>query len=202
MDLWALAELGVLTVIFTFTFVELFDSFGTLVATLRRAGFRGEQEKQVIGRAMIVDAVGISAGAMLGTSTVTAYIESASGIAAGGRTGLASIVTGLLFLLSLLISGLVLLVPASATAPVLIFVGMIMFSAVGKVSFEDPSEWIPALLTVVFMPFTFNIANGIAVGVLSFVVLQVFAGRARSIHWLLWAVTVFIVLRYGLGGGH
>ncbi|MCB1169053.1 MAG: NCS2 family permease [Leptospiraceae bacterium] len=202
LDIPGALELGLLSIVFTFTFVELFDSFGTLVATLRKAGIRGEEEKRVIGKAMIVDATGISLGALLGTSTVTAYIESASGIASGGRSGLSAITTGILFVGSLLFSGLILLVPASATAPVLIFVGMLMLTSLSRLSFNRPEDWIPALLTVLFMPFTYNIASGIAVGVLSYVILASVAGRIREIHWLLWVVAGLIVLRYSAGGMH
>lgn len=202
LDLAGALELGLLSIIFTFTFVELFDSFGTLVATLRKAGIRGEQEKKLIGKAMIVDATGISLGALLGTSTVTAYIESASGIASGGRSGMSAIATGLLFLVSLLFSGLILLVPASATAPVLIFVGMIMFTAVAKLDYDKPHYWIPALLTILFMPFTYNIANGIAAGVISYLFLVTMAGESRRVHWLLWIIGGLVLLRYSLGGAH
>tara|TARA_B100001939_G_scaffold348224_1_gene374396 strand:- start:22754 stop:24106 length:1353 start_codon:yes stop_codon:yes gene_type:complete len=202
LDIPGVLELGILSVIFTFTFVELFDSFGTLVATLRKAGVRKEEEKKLVGRAMIVDATGISLGALLGTSTVTAYIESASGIASGGRTGLSAIVTGLLFLLSLLASGLILLVPASATAPVLIFVGMLMFSAVARIDFSRPQHWVPAMLTILVMPFTYNIANGISAGVVSYVLLSFASGEYKKMHWLLWVVFAFIILRFAIGGFH
>lgn len=202
LDLLGALELGILSVIFTFTFVELFDSFGTLVATLRKAGISGPEEKKLVGRAMIVDATGISLGAVLGTSTVTAYIESASGIASGGRTGLSAVVTGILFLLSLLASGLILLVPASATAPVLIFVGMLMFSAVARLDFSSPGHWIPAMLTILVMPFTYNIANGISAGVVAYVLLSIPTGEVKRLHWLLWIVFAFIVLRYSVGGFH
>ena len=202
LDIPGALELGILSVIFTFTFVELFDSFGTLVATLRKAGVSKEEEKKLVGRAMIVDATGISLGAALGTSTVTAYIESASGIASGGRTGLSAIVTGLLFLLSLLASGLILLVPASATAPVLIFVGMLMFASVARIDFSQPQHWVPAMLTILVMPFTFNIANGISVGVASYVLLSFPSGEFKKLHWLLWIVFTFIILRYAVGGIH
>ncbi|MCB1167774.1 MAG: NCS2 family permease [Leptospiraceae bacterium] len=200
LDFGGMLELGLLTVVFTFTFVELFDSFGTLVATLRRAGFAGSEEKKTVGRAMIVDAIGISLGAFLGTSTVTAYIESAAGIAAGGRSGISAIVTGVLFLLSLFAASLFLLVPASATAPALIFVGMLMLTSIGKLDFEDPVQWIPSVLIVLFMPFTYNIANGIAAGVMAYMILAIVAGRIKSIHWLLWLLAAIIVARYSIGG--
>ncbi|MBU42516.1 MAG: guanine permease [Spirochaetaceae bacterium] len=202
LDLQGILELGILSVVFTFTFVELFDSFGTLVATLRKAGIKKEDEKRVIGKAMVVDAIGIGLGAFLGTSTVTAYIESASGIASGGRSGLSAVFTGILFLISLLASGLILLVPASATAPVLIFVGMLMLTSVARLDYSKPQHWIPAVLTIVTMPFTFNIANGISLGVVSYVLLSIPAGEVKKIHWLLWSVFALILIRFSLGGFH
>ncbi|MGG4036265.1 NCS2 family permease [Paenibacillus cisolokensis] len=211
-DFAGVFEVGLITVILTFTFVELFDTFGTLIGTANRAGIMKDPEKgkKKVGEAMLVDAIGVSGGAMLGTSTVTAYIESSSGIAQGGRTGLTAVTTGVCFLLALFISPIVALIPGSATAAALIIVGVLMMQSVREIDFSDMVYAIPAFFTLAFMPFTYNIANGISFGIVSYVVLAFIAnvsGRGNrqggyKIHPLMWILAVLIVLRYLLMGGH
>lgn len=211
-DFQGVFEVGLITVVLTFTFVELFDTFGTLVGTATRAGVdtnSGEGKKK-IGKAMLVDAVSVSGGAVLGTSTVTAYIESSSGIAQGGRSGLTAVTVGVLFLLSLFISPIVGLVPGAATSAALVIVGALMMQSIKNINFTDLVYAIPAFLMIVIMPFTYNIANGISFGIVSYVILALTAkltgkkaedGGEYKIHWLMWVLAVLILARYIFMGG-
>ena len=161
--------------------------------------------EKTIGKAMLVDAVGVSAGAALGTSTITAYVESASGVEAGGRTGLTSVTTGLLFILALFIAPLALVVPSAATAPALIIVGVLMMSQVRSIEWDDFLQAFPAFLTIVLMPFTGGIANGISAGIVSYVILAVFSNlvteRKVKVHWLMWVLAIIVICRYVFIGG-
>jgi adenine/guanine/hypoxanthine permease len=209
-DFAGVMEVGLISVILTFTFVELFDTFGTLVGTANRAGVmkNPEEGKKKVGKAMLVDAVAVSGGAMLGTSTVTAFVESSAGIAQGGRSGLTAVTTGVFFLLSLFIAPLVALVPGSATSAALIIVGVLMMQSVKEIDFSDMVYAIPAFLTIALMPFTYNIANGISFGIASYVILAAVANLAGAekgkyrIHWFMWLLAVLIVARYVFLGGH
>ncbi|MDT0125567.1 NCS2 family permease [Paenibacillus sp. RRE4] len=207
LDLKGAISLGLFEIIFIFTFVELFDTFGTMVGTATRMGIMKDKAKgeKTIGKAMLVDAVGVSAGAALGTSTITAYVESASGVEAGGRTGLTSVTTGLLFILALFIAPLALVVPSAATAPALIIVGVLMMSQVRSIEWDDFLQAFPAFLTIVLMPFTGGIANGISAGIVSYVILAVFSNlvteRKVKIHWLMWVLAVIVICRYVFIGG-
>jgi len=211
-DFQGVFEVGLVTVVLTFTFVELFDTFGTLVGTANRAGVdtSSAEGKKKIGKAMLVDAVSVSGGAVLGTSTVTAYIESSSGIAQGGRSGLTAVTTGVLFLLSLFIAPIVTLVPGAATSAALVIVGALMMQSVKNINFTDMVYAIPAFLMIVIMPFTYNIANGISFGIVSYVLLALIAnlagkkaedGGAYKIHWLMWVLAILILARYIFMGG-
>lgn len=200
LDIAGALGLGLVNIILTFTFVELFDTLGTLVGTLGRANLLDKEGKSpLLGKAMMVDATGIPVGAMLGTSTVTAYVESGSGVAAGGRTGLTAVTTGILFLLALFIAPLAGLVPASATAPALVVVGLFMMASVKEINFEDFTEGLPAFLTIVMMPFTYSIAYGIAFGLISYTGLKVFTGRFKEAHWMIYILTAIFILKGILG---
>jgi AGZA family xanthine/uracil permease-like MFS transporter len=207
LDLKGAISLGLFEIIFIFTFVELFDTFGTMVGTATRMGIMKDKQKgeKTIGKAMLVDAVGVSAGAALGTSTITAFVESASGVEAGGRTGLTSVTTGILFILALFIAPLALVVPSAATAPALIIVGVLMMSQVRSIEWDDFLQAFPAFLTIVLMPFTGGIANGISAGILSYVILAVFSNlvtdRKVKIHWLMWILAIIVLARYIFMGG-
>ncbi|MGC5776749.1 NCS2 family permease [Paenibacillus pabuli] len=207
LDLKGAISLGLFEIIFIFTFVELFDTFGTMVGTATRMGIMKDKKKgeKTIGKAMLVDAVGVSAGAALGTSTITAFVESASGVEAGGRTGLTSVTTGILFILALFIAPLALVVPSAATAPALIIVGVLMMSQVRSIEWDDFLQAFPAFLTIVLMPFTGGIANGISAGIISYVILAVFSNlvteRKVKIHWLMWILAIIVVCRYVFIGG-
>ncbi|MCM3784933.1 NCS2 family permease [Neobacillus mesonae] len=202
LDLGAALQVGLFEIIFVFTFVELFDTFGTLVGTTTRMGLFKNKEKgeKVVGKAMLVDAVGVSAGAVIGTSTITSYVESSSGVEAGGRTGLTAVTTGVFFLLALFIAPLALIVPSAATSPALIIVGVLMMSQVRNIDWDDFLHAFPAFLTIVMMPLTNSIANGISLGIISYVVLAAFSNIATSrkvkIHWLMWVLFIIVLIRY------
>jgi AGZA family xanthine/uracil permease-like MFS transporter len=197
MDIKGALNMGLLTAVFTFTFVELFDTFGTLIGTAGKAGLLDEKGRSPrIGRAMLVDAFGVSFGALMGTSTVTAYIESTAGIGEGGRTGLTAVTTGALFLLALVLAPIAGLIPSAATAPVLIIVGLLMCSAVAGIDFDNISDGLPAFLTMVIMPFTYSIANGIAAGIIFYTVLKVATGRIKEVHWLMYILFFLVIARY------
>lgn len=153
---------------------------------------------------MFVDAVAVAGGAMLGTSTTTAYVESAAGVAEGGRTGLAAVTTGICFLLALFLAPVVALIPGPATAAALIIVGVLMAQSIRDIDFQDMVLAIPAFLTFVIMPFTYNIANGISFGIVTYVILACVANIAGKkkydIHWMMWVLAVLIILRYVLIG--
>lgn len=196
LDIAGALGLGLLNIILTFTFVELFDTLGTLVGTLGRANLIDKEGKSpVLGKAMLVDATGIPVGALLGTSTITAYIESGAGVTAGGRTGLTAVTTGVLFLLALFLAPLAGLVPGAATAPALIIVGLFMMSSVREIDFEDVTEGLPAFLTIVLMPFTYSIAYGISFGLLSYTGIKVLTGRYKEVHWMIYVLTAIFILR-------
>ena len=201
-DFSGVLNAGLISIIFTFTFVELFDTFGTLVGTANRAGIMKNKEEgnKRVGKAMLVDAIGVSGGALVGTSTVTAYVESASGIAEGGRTGLTAVTTGVCFLLALFLAPIAALIPGAATSAALIVVGVLMMQSVREIDFTNLVIGIPAFLTIVFMPFTYNISNGISLGIVSYVILAFTAnvtGKAKEkVHWLMWILFVLVILRY------
>jgi AGZA family xanthine/uracil permease-like MFS transporter len=197
LDIKGALKMGIWTVVFTFTFVELFDTFGTLVGTAGKAGLIDKDgNSPKIGRAMLVDAFGVSFGALMGTSTVTAYVESAAGIGEGGRTGLTAVTTGVLFLLALVLAPLAGIIPNAATAPALIIVGVLMASSVLDIDFNDFTEGFPAFITFVLMPLTYSIANGIAGGIIFYTLLKVVTGKARKVHWMMYLLFVLVVIRY------
>ena len=197
LDIRGALNMGLWTVVFTFTFVELFDTFGTLVGTAEKAGFVDKEGNSPrIGKAMLVDAFGVSFGALMGTSTITAYVESAAGIGEGGRTGLTAVTTGLLFLLALVLAPLALIIPSAATAPALIIVGVLMVSAVLDIDFNDFTEGFPAFITFILMPLTYSIANGICGGIVTYTILKVVTGKGKQIHWMMYLLFVLVVARY------
>jgi len=182
LDISGALEVGMLSVIFAFLFVDVFDTSGTLIAVAQRGGLLNEQGKLPrLGRALLADSSATVAGAMLGTSTTTSYVESTTGVAAGGRTGLTSVVVGLLFLLALFFAPLAQMVPAYATAGALFYVAVLMVSSLINVAWEDLTEAVPVVVAAVLMPFTFSIAHGIALGFISYFLIKIFSGRYRDI---------------------
>jgi len=197
LDIKGALNMGIWTVVFTFTFVELFDTFGTLVGTAGKAGLVDKDgNSPKIGKAMLVDAFGVSFGALMGTSTVTAYVESAAGIGEGGRTGLTAVTTGILFLIALVLAPLALIIPSAATAPALIIVGVLMVSSIVEIDFNDFTEAFPAFLTFILMPLTYSIANGICGGIIAYTVLKVITGKAKQVHWMMYILFALVVARY------
>jgi len=197
LDIKGALSMGIWTVVFTFTFVELFDTFGTLVGTATKAGLIDKDgNSPKIGKAMLVDAFGVSFGALMGTSTVTAYVESAAGISEGGRTGLTAVTTGILFLIALILAPLAGLIPDAATAPALIIVGLLMVSAIKEIDFDDFTEGFPAFMCIILMPFTYSIANGVAAGIIFYTILKVLTGKSKQVHWMMYLLFFLVVIRY------
>jgi len=207
LDIMGALRLGAIPVIFTFFFLDLFDSIGSLIGIAEQGGFMRDGKLPRAREALLADAVGTSAAGLLGNSPVVSYIESAAGVAEGGRTGLANVVTGLLMLAGLFFAPLAQMIgegyrnPAGLTlyptvAPALIVVGAFMMRNVGRIEWDDPLEYIPAFITIAFIPFTFSITDGIAFGFISYVLLSVFSGRYRKLHWLMILFTVLFVIRY------
>ena len=197
MDFSAIASLNFVVVVFAFLFVDIFDTLGTLIGCATKANMLDKEGKLPgIKGALMADAVGTTVGACLGTSTITTFVESSSGIAEGGRTGLTSVVSGLLFILALFFSPVFLAIPSFATAPALIVVCFFMMQSVAKINWSDMLEAIPAFICIFAMPFMYSISEGISFGVISFVVLNAVAGKAKKITPLMWVLAVLFILKY------
>jgi AGZA family xanthine/uracil permease-like MFS transporter len=189
--------LSVIEIVFVFLFVDMFDNVGTLVAVTKRAGLVAEDGSiPRLNRILLADSVSMMVGAVAGTSPVTSYIESAAGVAVGGRTGLTSVVVGVLFLCTLFFAPLVQAIPAAATAPALILVGALMMGALAEVEWADPGAAIPAFLTVIMIPLSYSIANGLAFGITSHAVLKLVRGQASLGDWLVYVLAALCVVRF------
>lgn len=183
-------------VVFTFFFVDFFDTVGTVIGVSGRAGLLDERGNLPKAReALMADAVGTTAGAILGVSTVTSYVESASGVGVGGRTGLTALVTSVLFLLAIFFNPIISIVPACATAPALIFVGAYMMMSIGKISFDDWTELLPSIIAVFVMPFTYSIATGIEFAIISYAAVKLISGRAKDVSTIMWVLAVVFVAK-------
>jgi len=190
-------SIAILEIVFVFLFVDFFDNLGTLVAVTKRAGLQGpDGQIPRLNRILLADSVATIAGAAAGTSTVTSYIESAAGVAAGGRTGLTAVVTGLLFLAALFVAPYVQLIPAAATAPALILVGGMMMAPLAETDWSDPEISIPAFLTLTMIPLTFSIANGLAFGIVSHAGLKLLRGGPRRADLALYILAVLFIVRF------
>ncbi len=190
-------SVDMLIILFTFLFVDMFDTVGTLIGVSTKAGLIDKDGNiPKVKAALFADAIGTTIGACLGTSTVTTYVESASGVAEGGKTGLTAFTAAILFLIALFLSPLFLMVPSAATAPVLILVGLFMISPIKEIDFNDYTEAIPAFLTIIMMPLAYSIAEGIMFGMLSFVILKVLTGKAKEVHPVTYIVGLLFLLRY------
>ncbi len=190
-------KLGLLEIVFVFLFVDLFDNVGTLMGVSRKAGLIGRDNKiPRVTRILLTDATATIAGSMVGTTTVTSYIECAAGIAAGGRSGVTSIVTGVLFVLTLFAAPLAGAIPSSATAPALVIVGGLMASALAEIPWDDLCAALPAFLTLVTIPLTFSIANGLACGIISYTILHVASGRGRRVPIAAYVLAVLLIVRF------
>lgn len=199
MDFSRVASLDFLVVMFAFLFVDMFDTLGTLIGVASKANMLDEQGRLPrIRGALLSDSVGTAVGAVLGTSTTTTFVESASGVAEGGRTGLTAVVAAILFGLSLFLSPIFLAIPSFATAPALIMVGFLMLTSITKIDFSDYTEAIPCFIAIIAMPFMYSISEGIAMGVISYVVLNVATGKAKEkkISILMYVLAVLFILKY------
>ena len=194
LDIMGAWNYGIVSIIFTFTVVELFDNMGTLIGLTSKAKLvKPNGEIENLDRALTTDAVGTIFSSIFGTSTVTSYIESAAGIAAGGKTGLTAVTVSICFFIALLFAPLVGLVPGFATAPPLILVGALMMAEVGKINFQDFSDGLPAFLTIIMMPLTGSIANGFAFGFVSYAFMKTAVGKYKEVSWIMWLVSMSFV---------
>ncbi len=190
-------SLNFVVIMFTFLFVDIFDTVGTLIGVATKANMLDDNGRlHNVGKALMADAIGTVVGAVFGTSTVTTYVESAAGVSEGGRTGLTSLVTASLFIVALFLAPLFLMVPAAATAPALILVGLFMMSTIINIPFDDYTESLPAFLSIIIMPLTYSIADGIAFGMVSYVLLKVLSGKYKEINWMMYILTAVFVLKY------
>ncbi|AFK62619.1 permease [Advenella kashmirensis WT001] len=198
LDIAGVLNQGFLHIILVFVLVEIFDATGTLIGVARRANLLPEGKPNRLGRALFADSTAILAGSALGTSSTTAFVESAAGVQAGGRTGMTALIVGVLFLLCLFFAPLASVVPAYATAPALLYVAGLMVRELVEVEWNDITNAIPAALTAIIMPFTYSIAEGIAFGFISYVVIKAFTGRFRDIHIATLIIALLFVLRFAL----
>ncbi|HTT21207.1 MAG TPA: NCS2 family permease [Candidatus Sulfotelmatobacter sp.] len=196
LDLHGAMRLGLLEIIFVFLFVDLFDNVGTLLGVCEQGRFVKDGKIPRVGRALVSDAVGTILGALTGTSTVTSYIESAAGVAAGARTGLSNVFVAGLFLVAAFFAPLAAAIPGYATAPALIVVGALMTESIGRVAWGDVTEAIPAFVTLLATPLTFSIATGLSLGLISYTLVKVAAGKFREVSPVIWILTVLFIIRY------
>lgn len=197
LDVTGAIEAGLFAVIFAFLFVDLFDTSGTLIAVASEGKLLNDDGRLPrLGKALMADSSATVAGAMLGTSTTTSYIESGAGIASGGRTGLTAVTVSILFLLALFFSPLAQMIPAYATASALVFVAVLMVSSIANVNWKDLTESAPVVVTAVMMPLTYSIADGIAIGFIAYACIKVLAGKAREINISVYIITILAVLKY------
>ena len=197
MDFSELLSLNFVTIMLSFLFVDLFDTLGTLIGVASKADMLDKDGKLPrIRGALLADAIGTTAGAMLGTSTVTTFVESSSGVMLGGRTGLTSVTSAVLFGLSLFLSPIFLAIPSFATAPALVIVGLMMLSSITRINFDDMAEAAPAFVALIAMPFMYSISEGIALGVISYVVINASIGKAKKVHPLMYVLAIAFVLKY------
>ena len=196
MDLRAALSMGVVNVVLVFFLVELFDATGTLMGVAARAGLLADGKLERLNRALLADSAAIVAGAMLGTSSTTAFVESAAGVQAGGRTGLTALTVAALFLACLFIAPLAAVVPAYATAPALLFVACLMLRELGEIDWSDTTESVPAAITAIAIPFTYSIAEGIGFGFITYAVVKLATGRARTVAPVVWCIALLFAARF------
>jgi AGZA family xanthine/uracil permease-like MFS transporter len=202
LDIMGALSVGILNVVLVFFLVELFDATGTLMGVASRAGLLVNGKMERLNKALLADSTAIVAGSFLGTSSTTAYIESAAGVQAGGRTGLTAVAVALLFLACLFIAPLAGAVPAYATAPALFYVACLMLSELSHIDWTDTTESVPAAITALFMPFTYSIAQGVAFGFISYAALKLFTGRSKEVKTIVWIIAAVFLFKFiYLGAG-
>ena len=202
LDIKGAFQAGVLNVVLVFFLVELFDATGTLMGVAKRAGLLVPGRMERFNKALLADSAAIFAGSLLGTSSTTAYVESAAGVQAGGRTGLTALTVAVLFLACLFLSPLAGAVPAYATAPALLFVACLMLRELTELDWDEPTEVMPAVITALMMPFTYNIANGLAFGFIAYAALKLFTGKMREVHWMTWLIAAVFLFKFIYMKGH
>jgi AGZA family xanthine/uracil permease-like MFS transporter len=197
MNFGELFNYGLIAIVFTFTFVDLFDTIGTLVGVSSKAGMLDEKGRlPKANKALLADSIATTAGAVMGTSTTTTYVESASGVAEGGRTGLTAVTTGILFILALFLSPVVSIIPSAATAPALIIVGIFMIEPITKIDFSNYLDAIPAFFAMFMMPVAYSIAEGIVFGIIAYTVLRVLTGKYKDVSITMWILTILFIIRF------
>lgn len=196
-DFTGVGIVNFIVVLLSFLFVDMFDTIGTLIGVSDKAGMLDKEGKLPrVKNALLADAIATSAGAVLGTSTTTTFVESSAGVGAGARTGFASVVTGFMFLIAILFAPIFTAIPGFATAPALIFVGFLMVSAIVKIDFNDVTEAAPAYLCLIAMPLMYSIAEGIAIGVISYVIINLICGKVKKITPLMYILAVLFICKY------
>lgn len=201
LDIRAAIQLGLFDIIFAFLFVDLFDTVGTLIGVAKQANFLDKSGKLPrVNRALLADSIGTVGGSFFGTPTVTSYVESTAGVAAGGRTGLTGVVVSALFLLSLFFTPLVKAIGdvGSVTAPALVIVGSLMIRAVIDIDWSEPSESLPAFIAMIAMPLTYSIATGIALAFISYPIVKLLSGKGKQVHWMMYLLAILFILRFAL----
>ncbi len=197
LDLHSAFSFEMIGVMISFLFVDIFDTAGTLIGVSQQAGYLKEDGTlPKADKAMLADAIATTGGALFGTSTVTTYVESASGVSAGGRTGLTGVVVSILFFLSLFFRPIIATVPSAATAPALIIVGVMMLSNILKIQWDDFTEVIPAFIAMITMPLTYSVSNGIALGFITYPILKLFTGKGKEVHWMVYLLCVLFILYF------
>ena len=200
LDILGALKFGLIPILFSFTFVDLFDNIGTLIGVSRKAGLLNEQgQLPRIGKALFSDSIGTMFGALAGTSTVTSYVESAAGVSEGGRTGLTAVVIALLFILAIVFAPIVGFIPIQAAAPALIIVGVLMMTEIVHIDFSNFTEAFPAFLTIIMMPLTYSIAQGLAFGFISYTVIKLIRGKNEENNAVTYTLTVLFILHFILG---
>lgn len=196
-DFSQIFTIDMLIVLFTFLFVDMFDTVGTLVGVTDKAGMLTKDGKVPrVKQALFADAIGTTIGSMLGTSTVTTYVESAAGVAEGGRTGLTSFTVAVMFLIALFFAPLFIMIPGAATAPALVMVGLFMLSPISKIDLNNYTESIPAFFTIIMMPLAYSIAEGIVFGMLAYVLIKVFTGKFKDVSWVMYILAALFILKF------
>ena len=202
LDIHTAVTKGLLNVVLVFFLVELFDATGTLMGVAKRAGLLVPGKMERLNKSLLADSGAIFAGSLLGTSSTTAYIESASGVQAGGRTGMTALTVAVLFLACLFIAPLAGVVPAYATAPALFFVACLMLRELIDLNWDDTTETVPAAVTALAMPFTYSIANGLAFGFITYAAIKLLTGRVREVHWMVWVIAAVFLFKFFYVGWH
>ena len=202
LDIHTAVTKGLLNVVLVFFLVELFDATGTLMGVAKRAGLLVPGKMERLNKSLLADSGAIFAGSLLGTSSTTAYVESAAGVQAGGRTGMTALTVAVLFLACLFIAPLAGVVPAYATAPALFFVACLMLRELIDLNWDDTTETVPAAVTALAMPFTYSIANGLAFGFITYAAIKLLTGRVREVHWMVWIIATVFLFKFFYVGGH